>query len=188
MVESDRILTFAVSSDEHIAVGFYNESAINIYDKNGDFEYSYHFNPNDRRTYRVEYNNNDLQIVLWSSSRQVVSIEDEGENVEISNIPMTSEFNSYLNEIHNTNQRQTNKNTYQMRNGGSGLAKFFIKGYTQIVRNSNGEEEILVDVSDKANSKAVIISFAILVLFLTLISSMLFYAKKKRKDTKDQMR
>lgn len=188
VAQKDRILTFAVSDDGHLAVGFYDESAVNIYNENGDFLYSYRFNQNDRRTYSVEYVNNNLQIVLWSSSRKLITLKDDGESVEVSNIPMTNEFNTYLNEIHNMDSREVNGITYQMRNGSEGLARIFVKGYTQVIKKTAlGDTKILVDVTNNANKKVNIMFAGIIIVVIVITCFLLFTTKKKNEEKHTSM-
>lgn len=178
-----RLLTFAVSKEGLLAVGFYDKSAINVYDDKGNFLYGYRFNPNDRRTYSLEYDNENLQIILWSSSRQVVTVKNKGESVEIQNIPKTAEFNIYLEQIHNSNMKMVNEVSYEMCNGGNELTRIFFNGYTQVVKKDKlGNVNILVDVSETANKKIMFVSVGIIILIIVVISVLIYNKNKKYKS------
>lgn len=169
-VISNQIHTFAANEKGEVAVGFYNKSAIEIFDNNGIYRCTYLFNENDKRAYSVEWDGDMLVIIKWGHDKRLVTVDTRVNSIAIEKIPMTNEFNSYLVHVHNATVKQVGDNTYEMRNAMDGLLSIIPRHYTEVVRvDKEGNEKIIADVTELANHEMTIFVIVMLMFIIILV-------------------
>ena len=153
------IKCFDVNDDQLIAIGqgTSDRKTICVYSNKGVFQYGYTFSCDG--DFGVEWDENNLNIYFVRSSI-IVSVSPKGEVLDAFEVENTIYNNSYVNHFFHTTKRAIGKEEYFIRNN-MGLLNFFATSYSQIiVKDSNGFENVIYDVSSMYLTKMIVtISF-----------------------------
>ncbi len=177
---------FAVRSDSTVAIlqnRSSNRRVICIYDNKGEFLHGYEFTTTGGAA--IEWNDDVLSIYLIRSNI-VISVDSDGNIVNIVEYEFTSEQNSHINHLVSSIQREANGTTYTLEN--EGIAKFLGSSYSKlVVKDGNGAETVFYesDISSQNEIYYDICKYAVLtvsaILAITLTTILLIIIKKKRK-------
>lgn len=141
---------FAVNEDGLIAVGYSNlfeNKTICVYTSDGVFQYGYTFK--DMGTFRLEWDNKNLNIYLVRGGI-IVSVTPSGEVVDVLEIQDTKSNNEYSNELFYSTKRKIGNTEYSIESDIGAFLDFFTPLYSRIViTNENGEKSIIYDVNDE---------------------------------------
>lgn len=160
-----------------------NRRVICICGNKSEFLYGYEFTTNGSAV--IEWNG-DLLFIYLIRSEIIISVDSNGNVVDVSEYELTSEQNSQINYL-TSSQREVNGTTYILQNDG--IAKFLGTSYSKlVVKDGNGAETIFYesDVSSqnemysKIYKYAAFTVFAVLVITLTTILLMIIKKKLKK--------
>lgn len=159
-----------------------NRRVICVYDRKSEFLYGYEFTTTGSAA--IEWNDDLLSIYLIRSE-SIISVDSNGNVVDVSEYELTSEQNSHINYL-TSSQREVNENTYILQNDG--IAKFLGTSYSKlVVKDGNGAETVFYesDISSQNELYYNICKYAVLtvsaILAITLTTILFMIIKKKLK-------
>ena len=159
-----------------------NRRVICVYDNKSEFLYGYEFTTTGSAA--IEWNGDLLSIYLIRSEI-IISVDSNGNVIDVSEYELTSEQNSHMNYL-TSSQREVNGTTYILQNDG--IAKFLGTSYSKlVVKDGNGAETVFYesDISSQNEIYYNICKYAVLtvsaILAITLTTILLMIIKKKLK-------
>ena len=139
------IVSFDVSQEERIAVGF-NNSTLLVADKEFNVEHVFSFETR-MKTYYVNWNGNNIEII-FNRSYLTYLFSEEGELLDVS-----LKDKSEMDQLRKIIRRKTDVsygNTYKVKNS-SILTVLFADKYDILSRISENEEQILFESAKKVS-------------------------------------
>lgn len=172
------ILCFDINEEGHIAIGqeVGTRKEICIYSSEGIFQYGYSFESG--QSYGVEWDGDNLNICFVRSD-VIVSVDKNGNILEIAKINDDIENNSYWNDILYREEIEIGITKYMLRNN-MGVLNIFASSYTQLVEQKSTGEKILYDANSNQFANTIVIS-AISIIVFTLIVLIVSYNSNKSK-------
>ncbi len=160
-----------------------NRRVICIYDNKSEFLYGYEFTTTGSAA--IEWNDDLLSIYLIRSE-SIISVDSNGNVVDVSEYELTSEQNSHINYLISSSPRVINEITYTPKNDG--IARFLGTSFSKlVVKDDNGTETVFYesDISSQNEIYYDICKYAVLtitaVLAITLTTILSITIKKKLK-------
>lgn len=139
------ILCFDVNSNGLIAIGqkTTGKKTICVYSTDGVFQYGYTFNCSG--DFGIEWDEENLNVYFIRSD-VLVSVNPSGAILGAFEVENTIDNNSYVNRFLNSTKRTNGKAEYYIDND-LGILNLFAFSYSQvIVKDANGNENIIYDV------------------------------------------
>ena len=175
------IQCFDVNDKEMIAIGQENifKKQICVYSASGDFLYGYEFNSHG--SFAVEWDEDVLNI-YFSRGNFIVSVNKDGEVSDIKKVADTTANNSYINDLLYSTSKVRGDKEYILQNNIGSFLDFFASSYSQlVVKDSNGETNIVYDV----NSTMLFYMITKTVITIFFVSTVIiFIMQKSRKAIK----
>lgn len=149
----------SANSIEDLAIGF-SDKYINVYDKNGNFKYSYVFEFNG--SYVFEFDSLNNIMILPARGDSSYYFNSGAELLKTKKISNSGENDKYYRTLLNNKSINANGNKYV-------LEQSF--GYTRLVKTDiNGNEKVIYDSGSKYIGKIIagvfILAFVIIVIFV----------------------
>ncbi len=167
----ESIQCFDVNKDDLIAIGTKNISNIyyiGIYNSNGIFQYGYSFI--DSGSFGIEFDNENI-IIYFVRSDIVMSVNPNGDVLEIAKVDNTMENNTYANYLLSPRERVSGNNKYIPKND-MGIFNLFVGqlSYSQLVKTDElNNQTILYDVNNKSFAKTLMFFIVVLLIFATAV-------------------
>ena len=162
------IVCFDVNSDGMIAIGqaSFEQKRVCVYSSEGDFQYGYTFHSSG--DIGVEWDGNNLNIYFVRSS-VIISVDPDGEILDVLDVPDSSENNSYKNHFIDSTERTVGDTTYTIRND-MGIFNWCASSYSQlVVTDAAGKETLLYDVNSAQLAKYLTVCFLVVIVFLIIL-------------------
>lgn len=179
--EAHTISCFDINEDGRIAIGTETTSAgrILVYTPEGQFMYGYFFDLD--QSYGIEWDKENLLVYLVRSSL-VVSLDKNGEIVEIREIKNTIKNNDYWNHIVFAKEREALGKRYVLQND-MGFFNWFASAYAQLmVTNADGSTKMIYDINRAYTIEVVLMFVIAIIIIITAIISIVHLIKKTRKE------
>jgi len=165
------ICSFDVNENGDIALGLCNNT-INIYDSNGQYQYSYFFTTSG--SYSVEWDNDKLLIFLVRSSA-LLQVDSKGKLVEMKKATETADNSIYLISLRKP-RRTVNDSVYVIKNELGFFNLIIRSSYSKLVKtDANGTQTVIYDVSRSYNRTFIIGFIAFIIFATTVIGSLARY-------------
>lgn len=162
------IKCFDVNDDGLVAMGFddFAKKSINVFDKNGIFQYGYEFYCSG--SFGIEWELQSL-IIYFVRSDIAIIVDSNGNIANVFEIQNSAENNTYWNEVIFSTNRTIGDDEYRIQND-MGILNIFATSYSQLVlEKENGETVILYDVSSQLLFNTLLISVCILIAIVVAI-------------------
>ena len=176
------ISCFDVNDSEMIAIGQSKgeQKTVCIYSQSGIFMYGYTFD--DSGAFGVEWDGNDINIYFVRSDL-IVTVDRDGNILEIGRVEDTFENNSYGNYLLHSGERNTDHARYYTRND-MGVLNLFAFSHSQLVmEGANGEEFIIYDVNEMQLARTIIGLIVVVALFTAAIVIPIKYCTASNSET-----
>ena len=163
------IQCFDVSKNGMIAIGQdgMEGKVLCVYSSDGKFQYGYTFNC--RQSFGVEWVGEDVNIYFVRSD-VLVTVNQEGEILDIAKAQDTIENNTYRNHMLCSTERTSGDTRYTIRND-MGILNVFSPSYSQLIATkSTGEEIILYDVNSVQFAKTLTVCILAAIVFLLAVA------------------
>lgn len=173
------IVCFDVNSDGMIAIGqaSFEQKRVCVYSSEGDFQYGYTFHSSG--DIGVEWDGNNLNIYFVRSS-VIISVDPDGEILDVLDVPDSSENNSYKNHFIDSTERTIGDTTYTIRND-MGIFNWCASSYSQlVVTDAAGKETLLYDVNSAQLAKYLTVCFLVVIVFLIILVLAIASVKHER--------
>ncbi len=167
------IKCFDVSDTGLIAIGTDegSEKHVNLYDNNGTFKYGYSFT--DYGTYGVGFDDENILIYI-SRGETVYLVDRQGNCLEKCDIINNIENNSYWNNVVFAKTKESSGNKYYLSKS-PGLLGMVSPFYSRLIKKElNGEETILLDVSNEHDvyiTSLIIVSIIVISISIVVVKN-----------------
>lgn len=176
---------FDVNESEMIAIGQSKgeQKAVCIYSQDGSFLYGYTFD--DSSAFGIEWDGNNINIYFVRSDL-IVTVDRDGNILEIARVEDTFENNSYRNFLLHSAERNTDHARYYIRND-MGMLNLFAFSHSQLVMEGpDGEETIIYDVNTEQLVRTLIVSIVVVASFTAAIVIPVKQASKLNEGTQQE--
>lgn len=163
------IQCFDVSENGLIAIGqdSIDGKVLCVYSSDGKFQYGYAFNC--RQSFGVEWAGEDINI-FFVRSDVLVTVNPEGEILDIAKVQNTTENNTYWNHAIRSTERTSGDTKYTIRND-MGILNVFSPSYSQLIATKlTAEETILYDVNSVQFAKTLTVCILAVMFFLLAVT------------------
>ena len=173
------VVCFDVNEKQMIAVvqNSSDRKVVCVYSSDGSFQYGYTFYCSG--TFGVEWDNDKLNIYFVRSD-VIISLDSDGDILDIKSVQDTIDNNSYRNSLLYSTTRTVGDTTFLIRND-MGILNCIATSYSQIViKDVSGTENVIYDVNSTQLLKTLLITIfvfvfvivAIIIVFRPVIKSM----------------
>ncbi len=167
--EKSSVVCFDVNENQMIAVGqkSTDRKVIGVYLSDGIFQYGYTFNCSG--SFGVEWDKDNLNIYFVRSD-VIISLDSDGNIVDIKSVKDTIDNNSYRNSLLYSTTLTVGNTTYLIRND-MGILNWIATSYSQIVvKDVAGAENVIYDVNSMQLLNTIISSIFVLVFVIVTIT------------------
>lgn len=156
------------------------QKAVCIYSQDGSFLYGYAFRYSG--AFGIEWDGNNINIYHVRSDL-IVTVDRDGNTLEIVRVEDTFENNSYSNYLLHSDERSTDHARYYTRNN-MGVLNLFAFSHSQVVMEGpDGEETIIYDVNEMQLARTIIGLIVVVALFAAAIVIPVKQANKLNQGT-----
>lgn len=178
------IVCFDVSDNGNVAIGnqISEQKTVCIYDADGNFKHGYTFT--DSGSFSIELDN-ELLMIYFVRGGIAVSVDFNGDILEVAKIRNTVENNSYWNNVVDARTKKAGEVEYSVKNN-MGILNIFATSYSQLVaKGADGQKHIVYDVSSIHLIETLFIVVGV-ILFVGIVTIFMVSGIRKNKCSRCQ--